>query len=173
MLTISGRRPMKLLSKGAHAKVWALSTSLVAKEFELGDPTCTREFLLLQEVSQVPSLFPKVKERAVSDDYSKEVIIMERLYPLQPRAIEVDVRKEMFEQFSQKIKELHKCGYAHGDLRRNSDIGGEWDNIMPTLEGIRLIDLGNAQRRGEPLFESYVETDLRDLDDLKVWFLTE
>jgi RIO-like serine/threonine protein kinase len=169
MFTIKGKKPMKLLSKGAHARVWALSTTLVAKEFELGDPLVTKEFNLLKEISQFSNLVPKPKERVVADDYSKELIIMERLYPLQPRALDTETRNCMFNQFTHELIEMHKRGFAHGDIQRNSNIGDTWDNVIVTLECIRLIDLGNAVTRDDSLFESTVKTDVEDLDFLRVW----
>ncbi len=56
---------------------------------------------------------------------------MERLYPMDFRAYECEKRELWLEVFEDELKQLHKAGFAHRDLRRPSDMPGlTFDNIF-------------------------------------------
>lgn len=81
-----------------------------------------------------------VKLDLLTDD--TEVLVMERLYPIDLRAFEFERRQLIFEVFEDEQKHLHKNGFVYRDIRRPSDIPGfSFDNIFLTDKGIRLIDV--------------------------------
>ena len=102
---------------------------------------------------------------------------MERLVPVQPRAIDKETRLEYLKKFLDELKELHAGGWAHADLKRPSHCckgdGDEWDNIIPTLDGIRLIDAGSAVSQEDPCFPNDVSKDLADFCGFAQWFMKD
>lgn len=100
---------------------------------------------------------------------------MERLYPLDFRTMEVARREFVVDVFEDELRELHRAGFVHHDLRRPSDQTGErYDNILLTDRGLRLIDVGISALRtqvGELLFGKYVELELRELVEFRGYFL--
>ncbi len=104
-----------------------------------------------------------------------ELLVMERIYPLDYRSYEVEKRELWIDVFEDEIKQLHKAGFVHHDLSRPSDIGGEhFDNILLTTKGLRLIDVGISALQyqvGEKLFSKYAEVELAELYKFKDFFL--
>jgi tRNA A-37 threonylcarbamoyl transferase component Bud32 len=170
MFTLKGKLPLKRLSAGVHNEVWALDTTLVAKLFILGDPQARRELTLLQ---QATDLLPKVSELTPSDGYEHELLVMERLELFEKRNFDHEVRAQMLDRFSQELEQLHQAGWAHGDIRRTTDQGGPWDNVVWTRERIRLIDAGNAVLQDEATFEATRQQDMQDLQALRVWAMKD
>ena len=109
------------------------------------------------------------------EDLQAEMLVMERIKPIEYRAYEVEIRELWFEVFEYKLKEIHKAGFVHRDLKRPSNIGGlTFDNILLTDTGLRLIDVGISALRsqvGEKIFEKYVVIELQDMALFKEYFL--
>ncbi len=107
---------------------------------------------------------------------SWEMLVMERLYPLDFRSFEVEKRKLIIEVFEDELNELHRQGFVHRDLKRPSNLSGErYDNIFLTRQGLRLIDVGISALKsqvGEKLFAKYVEVELQELTEFKQYFLS-
>jgi len=104
-----------------------------------------------------------------------EVLVMERLYPLDFRAYEYERRELLLDVLEDELRQLHKAGFVHRDLRRPSDMPGmTFDNIFLTEKGIRLIDVGISALKnqvGERLFERFVQQELQELELFRNYFL--
>ncbi len=170
------KRYPRTLSSGANNTVVALSDTEVGKLFA-GD---TR--------SDIGSEAEKMKfANAVNglvvhfirlDEFNPEVemLVMERLFPLDYRAFEYERRELILEVMEDELRQLHHAGFVHRDLRRPSDMPGFFfDNIFLTQEGIRLIDVGISALRhqvGERLFQRFVDNELSELEAFRSFFLS-
>ena len=100
---------------------------------------------------------------------------MERIYPIDYRAYEVEKRELWLDVFRDELMQLHKGGFVHRDIRRPSDQGGLYfDNILLTEEGIRLIDVGISYLKGqvgETIFEKAVEIEMQEITVFQNYFL--
>lgn len=109
------------------------------------------------------------------DEKSAEMLVMERLYPMDFRAYEREKRELWFEVFEDELKALHKAGFVHRDIKRPSNIGGmSYDNIFLTEIGLRLIDVGISALKsqvGEKLFSRYVEQELKEIEEFRKYFI--
>ena len=109
------------------------------------------------------------------EDLQAEMLVMERIRPIDFRAYEVEIRQLWLKVFESELKTLHKAGFVHRDLMRPSDIQGlAFDNILLTEQGLRLIDVGISALKsqvGEKLFEKQVEIELQELEIFKDYFL--
>jgi serine/threonine protein kinase len=105
-----------------------------------------------------------------------EMLVMERLYPMDFRAYEYEKRELWAEVLEDELRTLHRAGFVHRDLRRPSDMPGErFDNIFLTPHGFRLIDVGISallSAVGQRLFDRYVEQELRELDEFRAFLLS-
>jgi serine/threonine protein kinase len=104
-----------------------------------------------------------------------EILVMERLYPMDFRAYEYEKRELWLAIFEDELKQLHKAGFAHRDLRRPSDMPGlTFDNIFLTQQGFRLIDVGISALRtqvGERLFNRFVQQELHEFEQFRQFLL--
>lgn len=104
-----------------------------------------------------------------------EMLVMERLYPMDFRAYEYEKRELWLAIFEDELKQLHKAGFAHRDLRRPSDMPGlTFDNIFLTQQGFRLIDVGISALRtqvGERLFNRFVQQELHEFEQFRQFLL--
>ena len=158
-----------LLSQGENGQVVVLSTKEVAKIFELSESR--EEANLMKQANFINSLLVKLLRVDITSGYSKELLVMERLYPLQYRAISVPERERFFEVFLSQLKELHLNGWAHGDIKRPTWCDSPWDNIILTQTGIRLIDTGTAVSINHYHFKDWVERDIANaMEFRKVFF---
>jgi serine/threonine protein kinase len=165
------------LSYGANNIVIALSDTEVAKIYE-GD---TRSDIGSEaEKMKVANAINSLIVNFIRIDFDEinhwEMLVMERLYPLDFRSFEVEKRKSIIEVFEDELKELHRQGFVHRDLKRPSNLSGErYDNIFLTQQGLRLIDVGISALKsqvGEKLFIKYVEVELQELAEFKQYFLS-
>lgn len=105
-----------------------------------------------------------------------EMLVMERLYPMDFRAYEYEKRELWLDVFESELAELHKAGFVHRDLRRPSDMPGErFDNVFLTPTGFRLIDVGLSallSAVGDRLFQRFVAQDLAELEEFKKFVLS-
>jgi len=167
-ITIDGNT-YDLLSQGENGQVVVVNDKEVAKIFELGGSK--KEAMLMRTANSINSLVVKLLRVDTIPEYSNELMVMERLYPLQYRAISVPERERMFEVFLTQLKELHAAGWAHGDIKRPEWTSEWWDNIVLTKEGIRLIDTGSSATREDFYFEGWCERDIAEAMEFKEVFL--
>ena len=110
-----------------------------------------------------------------NESLQAEMLIMERIKPFDFRSFEVEVRELWLDVFEDKLRQLHKTGFVHRDLRRPFDIGGlTFDNILLTEKGLRLIDLGISvlkSKVGDAIFEKYIEIELQEMKVFREYFL--
>lgn len=165
------------LSYGANNIVIALSDTEVAKIYE-GDTRSDigSEAEKMKIANNINSLIVIFLRIDFDDKNQWEMLVMERLYPLDFRTFEVEKRKIIFDVFEDELKELHNQGFVHRDLKRPSNLTGErYDNIFLTNQGLRLIDVGISALKfqvGDKLFAKYIEVELQELAEFKHYFLS-
>lgn len=164
------------LSAGANNTVIVLNENEVAKLF-LGDTRSDigSEAEKMKFANAINDLVVKFIRLDFHEDLQAEMLVMERIRPIDFRAYEVEIRQLWLEVFESELKTLHKAGFVHRDLKRPSDIQGlAFDNILLTEQGLRLIDVGISALKsqvGEKLFEKQVEIELQELEIFKDYFL--
>lgn len=164
------------LSSGANNTVIVLNENEVAKLFlddtrsDIGSEAEKMKF-----ANAINDLVVKFIRLDFHEDLQAEMLVMERIRPIDFRAYEVEIRQLWLEVFESELKNLHKAGFVHRDLKRPSDIQGlAFDNILLTEQGLRLIDVGISALKsqvGEKLFEKQVEIELQELEIFKDYFL--
>jgi serine/threonine protein kinase len=167
----------RLLSYGANNKVIALTEEAVAKLYT-GDTRSDigSEAEKMKYANTVNGLVCKFLRLDYNDTLQAEMLVMERIYPIDYRAHEIEKRELWLDVFLDEIHQLHLAGFVHRDIRRPSDLTGQlYDNILLTSNGIRLIDVGISallSQVGDKLYNKYVETELLELEEFKHYFLT-
>ncbi|MFN8356390.1 MAG: hypothetical protein U0Y10_18180 [Spirosomataceae bacterium] len=164
------------LSAGANNVVVALSETEVGKLFtddtrsDIGSEAEKMKF-----ANAVNGLVVKFIRLDYNDQWQAEMLVMERLRPIDYRAYELQIRELWIEVFFDELHQLHQAGFVHRDLKRPSGIGGlHFDNILLTDQGLRLIDVGISGLKhqvGEKIFEKYVETECLEMEEFKTYFL--
>jgi tRNA A-37 threonylcarbamoyl transferase component Bud32 len=170
------KRYPRTLSSGAHNTVIALSESEVGKLFtgdtrsDIGSEAEKMRFA--NTVNDLVVRFIRLDE--LNDD--TEMLVMERLYPMDFRAYEQEKRELWLDVFEDELRQLHKAGFAHRDLRRPSNMPGlTFDNVFLTTQGLRLIDVGVSALRaqvGERLFDRFVQQELQEFEAFRLYFLS-
>lgn len=104
-----------------------------------------------------------------------EMLVMERLYPMDFRAYEYEKQELWLDLLEDELTTLHRAGFVHRDLCRPSDLPGErFDNVFLTSTGFRLIDVGISALRtnvGDRLFNRFIEQELAELSQFKTFVL--
>jgi serine/threonine protein kinase len=164
------------LSFGANNTVVVLSETEVGKLFtndtrsDIGSEAEKMKFS-----NEINDLIVKFNRLEYNEALNANMLVMERLYPIDYRSYEVEMREIWFDVFEDQLKELHKAGFVHNDLKRPSNISGDrFDNIFLTTKGIRLIDVGVSilkHQVGENFFQSYIENEFKELAHFKEYFL--
>jgi serine/threonine protein kinase len=172
---VGGLYPRKL-SYGANNTVIVLSETEVGKLFtndtrsDIGSEAEKMKF-----ANNINDLIVKFERLEKNENLKANMLVMERIFPIDFRAHEVEMREIWFDIFEEKILELHAKGFVHNDLKRPLDIGGErFDNILLTNQGLRLIDVGVSilkNQVGDKFFKSYIENEIKELNDFKEYFL--
>jgi len=170
------KRYPKTLSRGANNTVIALSKTEVAKLFvEDTRSDIGSEAEKMQFANEVNDLVVKFIRLDVDESMDADMLVMERLYPLDFRAYEFERRELWLDLFEDELRALHQAGFVHRDLRRPSDMPGmRFDNIFLTESGIRLIDVGISAlwpKVGERLFQRFVERELEELEHFRTFWL--
>ncbi len=164
------------LSSGASNTVVVLSETEVAKLFT-GDTRSDigSEAEKMMFANAINGLVVRFSRLDFDDNLNAEMLVMERIYPIDFRAHEVEVRTLWLDVFEDELNTLHKAGFVHRDLKRPSNIGGlAFDNILLTNTGLRLIDVGISALRkqvGDKIFEKYVEIEQSELATFREYFL--
>lgn len=164
------------LSSGANNTVIALSETEVGKLFT-GDTRSDigSEATKMQFANKVNDLVSQFIRLDVHETLNSDMLVMERLYPLDFRAYEYERRELWLDVFEDELKALHAAGFVHRDLCRPSNMPGmSYDNIFLTTTGLRLIDVGISALKsqvGIKLFTRFVEQELKELADFKAYFL--
>lgn len=164
------------LSSGANNVVLALNEAEVAKLYledtrsDLGSEAEKMKF-----ANRVNGLICRFIRLDYKEDLKAEMLVMERLYPIDYRAHEVEKRELWFDVFQDELTQLHQAGFVHRDLKRPSNQGGlHFDNILLTNKGLRLIDVGISylkEQVGETIFAKAVELERQELAEFKDFFL--
>jgi len=164
------------LSSGANNIVLALTKTEVAKLYledtrsDLGS-----EAEKLKYANKVNGLVCRFLRLDYDETLKADMLVMERLYPIDYRAYEVEKRQLWFEVFMDELTALHRAGFVHRDIRRPSSQDGlQFDNILLTDEGLRLIDVGISyikEQVGERIFQKAVEIELEEVMLFKEYFL--
>ncbi|RDB05558.1 hypothetical protein [Runella aurantiaca] len=164
------------LSSGANNTVIVLSDTEVAKLFT--DDTRSdigSEAEKIKFANAVNDLIVKFIRLDYSEDLKAEMLVMERLRPMDYRAYEVEIRELWLDVFEDELRALHQAGFVHRHLKRPSDIGGlAFDNILLTEQGLRLIDVGISALRSQVenvIFEKYVAVEIQEIHLFKNYFL--
>lgn len=170
------RKYPRKLSSGANNTVIVLNENEVAKLFtqdtrsDLGSEAEKMKF-----ANAINDLVVKFVRLDYNEEIEAEMLVMERIHPIDFRAYEVEIRELWFDVFLDEMKELHKAGFVHRDLKRPSDIQGlAFDNILLTNNGLRLIDVGISAIKsqvGEKLFEKQLAIELDEIELFKEYFL--
>jgi len=166
----------RLLSSGANNKVIALNETEVAKLFT-GDTRSDigSEAEKMQYANSINELVVRFKRLEFNEELQAEMLVMERVYPIDFRAYEVEKRELWLSVFMDEIAQLHSKGFAHRDIKRPSDIGGmAFDNILLTEHGLRLIDVGISAIRekvGDIIFGKYLEIEKAELKEFATYFI--
>ena len=170
------KRYPRQLSAGENNIVIALNQLEVAKIYE-GDTRSDigSEAEKLQFANSINGLVAKFIRIDFDEEKQWEMLVMKRLFPMDFRSMEFERRELIFNVFEDELAQLHKAGFAHRDICRPSIMAGEsYDNIFLTASGLRLIDVGisTLQRQvGGPIFERFVEQELKEISEFKEFFL--
>lgn len=164
------------LSSGANNTVIVISETEVGKLY--ADDTRSEigsEAEKLRFANNVNELMAKFIRLDYNEELQAEMLVMERIKPIDYRAYEVEIRELWFDVFFDEIKALHNAGFVHRDLKRPSNLTGQaFDNVLLTETGIRLIDAGiSALRRqvGDKIFDKYLEVELKEIEEFRTYFL--
>ena len=170
------KRYPRQLSRGANNAAIAISETEVGKLF--GEDTRSdigSEAEKMRFANKVNGLVVKFLRLENNEALGNDMLVMERIYPIDFRAYEVEMREIWFDAFTDELHALHQAGFVHRDLLRPSNLPGDrYDNILLTQQGLRLIDVGISvlQRQvGESFFRAYVQRELEELELFRTFFL--
>lgn len=165
------------ISRGANNAVIALSETEVGKLFSADTRSdIGSEAEKMRFANDVNGLVVKFIRLENNTALTADMLVMERVYPLDFRAYEVEMRELWLDVFTDELRALHAAGFVHRALQRPSNLPGErFDNILLTAQGLRLIDVGISvlQRQvGESFFRAYVQRELEELALFRQFLLT-
>lgn len=170
------KRYPRTLSSGANNVVIALTDKEAGKLYS-GDTRSDigSEAEKMKYANKINNLVVKFIRLDINEEMDADMLVMERLYPLDYRAYEQERRLLWLDLFEDELLQLHQAGFVHRDLRRPSEMPGfAFDNIFLTEKGLRLIDVGISAIQtqvGDRLFKRFIEKELEELEDFKQFFL--
>jgi serine/threonine protein kinase len=173
---IMDQKYQKRLSSGANNTVIALNEQEAAKLFG-GDTRSDigSEAEKMKFANSINELVVNFIRLDFDAETSSDMLVMERLYPIDFRCYETEKRELWFEVFEEELKKLHQNGFVHRDLKRPADLIGEiYDNVLLTNRGLRLIDVGISALKsqvGDNMFQKFVVEELKELAEFKEYFL--
>lgn len=164
------------LSAGANNTVIVLSDTEVAKLFTSDTRSdIGSEAEKMKVANAINTLVASFIRLDYNDELKAEMLVMERIRPIDYRAYEVERRELWYNVFADELAQLHQAGFVHRDIRRPSDLDGlAFDNILLTEQGLRLIDVGISALRtqvGDRIFEKYLEIEKDELIQFRDYFL--
>ena len=129
----------------------------------------------MKYANAVNNLVVKFKRMDFNEAIEAEMLVMERIRPIDYRAYEIEIRELWIDVFEDELMALHEAGFVHRDLKRPSNIGGlAFDNILLTEQGLRLIDVGTSaleKQVGTLIFEKYVQIEMQEMAVFREYFL--
>lgn len=171
------KRYPRTLSTGENNTVIVISETEVGKLYS-GDTRSDigSEAEKMKYANKINTLVVKFVRLDVDENSNSDMLVMERLFPMDFRAYEYQKRELWFDVFEDELKELHKSGFVHRDIKRPKELTGmPYDNVLLTSDGLRLIDVGVSAIKetvGDKLFEKFAQEELKELDEFKEYFLT-
>lgn len=171
------KRYPRQLSQGANNAVIALSETEAGKIFSADTRSdIGSEAEKMRYANSINGLVVNYIRLETNETLAADMLVMERIYPLDFRAYEVEVRALWLDVFSEELQALHAAGFVHRDLLRPSNIPGDrYDNILLSPQGLRLIDVGISVLRrqvGDKFFAAYRQRELKELEIFRQFFLT-
>ncbi len=104
------------------------------------------------------------------------MLIIERLYSLDFRSLEVEKRELLLDVFADELRQLHRTGFVHRYIQRPSEQPDErYDNVFLTNSGLWLIYVGISAMKtqvGDKIFNKYAEIEERELTGFGDYFLS-
>jgi serine/threonine protein kinase len=170
------RRYPWTLSSGANNTVIAITKTEVGKLFH-GDTRSDigSEAGKMKFANGVNDLVTKFIRLDVNEELDVDMLVMERLYPMDFRAYEQEIRLLWLNVFEDELKALQSAGFVHRDLRWPSDMPGlRYDNIFLTETSLRLIGVGISALKsqvGDKLFNRFVEREWEEYEVFRKDFL--
>ena len=146
--------------------VWTNQNGKVVNEPFGPPPTVHAQIHSMQYANNVNDLMVKFVRK---DAYQgKEMLVMERLYPITVDSLTKAELAERVLDFEKKLKELHEARFVHGDIRRPRWRAPEcFDNIVLTKDGFRLIDTDFSIVMNRDNIEQFVDKKFDEKDELK------
>ena len=146
--------------------VWTNQKGEVVNDPFGPSPTVDTQIHSMQYANSVNDLMVKFVRK---DTYQgKEMLVMERLYPIPVDSLTKAELAERVLDFEIKMKELHEARFVHGDIRRPRWRAPEcFDNIVLTKDGFRLIDTDFSIVMNRDNIEQFVYKKFDEKDELK------
>lgn len=168
----------KMLAFGRYGVVVALNQKEVAKiAYTNSRASLELEAKNMKFANEVNDLVVKFVDIRQDEDETN-LLVMERLYPLQHWGIDMEARQKFTEEFKQKLTELHSAGFVFNDFNRTviKPSRGQTiaNNVILTSEGIRLVDTGLSMLKddiGSACFKEAVSNELGEMDSVCKYFL--
>lgn len=162
-----------LLKSNEHSPVYALSATEVAKTiYSNSKIELQLEAEKLAFANNINNLLVKFIRLDCINGIN--VIVTERLYPMQSRAFDNQQKQNFLSDFAIKLSELHHSGFTHGDLGYPILFNSEFDrtnvdrtyiqsdNIIITQQGIQLVDAGRSSLKEDVGVKRFNETKHND-----------
>ena len=171
------KRYPRTLSTGENNTVIVLSETEAGKLYS-GDTRSDigSEAEKMKYANKINTLVVKFLRLDVDENSNSDMLVMERLYPMDFRAYEYQKRELWFDVFEDELKQLHESGFVHRDIKRPKELTGmPYDNVLLTSDGLRLIDVGVSALKetvGDKLFSKFVEEEIHEIKEFKEYFLT-
>ena len=172
----------RTVSYGANNLVVALSALEVAKIFwgdprsDMAGPAFRAEAQKLKVANSINDLLVRFVRLDYDDAQDWDMLVMERLYPLDFRSPELSKRELLIDVFEDELHQLHRVGFVHRHLKRSPNQPGErYDNVFLTDGGLRLTDAGISALQtqvGGKLFGKYREVEEREMAEFRAYFLS-